>query len=48
MHRLIAKILDASNSFRNKNGPILNISCVIPPTYYLEFFEKLYPSIPLY
>ena len=47
MHRLTATILDFSNAFKNKNFPINKRVCVIPPPYYLDWFEILYPNIPL-
>ena len=47
MHRLNTSILDVSNSFQNKNIPIHLGVCVIPPPYYLDWFEKYYPNVPL-
>ena len=47
MHRLTAKILDFSNEFQNTNVPILEIVCVSPPPYYLNWFERPYPNVPL-
>ena len=47
MHRLTARILDVSNAFQNKNVHIHEIVCVSPPPYYLDWFEKSYPNVPL-
>ena len=47
MHRLNARILDVSNSFQNTNFTIHERVCVIPPPYYLEWFERSYPNVPL-
>ena len=47
MHRLTSSILDISNSFQNTNVPINEIVCVIPPPYYLDWFEMYYPNVPL-
>ena len=47
MHRLTARILDVINSFQNKNLTIHDGVCVSPPPYYLDWFEKSYPNIPL-
>ena len=47
MHRLTTMILDVSNVFQNKNVPIYERVCVIPPTYYLDWFEMSYPNFPL-
>ena len=47
MHRLTASILDVSNAFHNTNDPIHERVCVIPPPYYLDWFEITYPNGPL-
>ena len=44
MHILTASILDLSNAFQNKNDPIYEIICVIPPPYYLYWFEISYTN----
>ena len=47
MHILTASTLDFSNAFQNKNVPIREIVFVSPPTFYLEWFERSYPNVPL-
>ena len=47
MHRLAARILYIINEFQNPNVPIHEIVCVSPPLYYLGWFERSYPSVPL-
>ena len=47
MHRLTSRILDVSNAFQNTNVPIHEIVCVSPPPYYLDWFERSYPNVPL-
>ena len=47
MHRLTVRILDDSNAFKNTNVPIHEIVCVIPPPYYLDWFERYYPNVRL-
>ena len=47
MHRLTAIILDVSNASQNTNVPINERVCVSPPPYYLDFFERYYPNVPL-
>ena len=47
MHRLTARILDVSNSFQNTNVTINERVCVSPPPYYLNWFERSYPNVPL-
>ena len=47
IHRLTASILDVSNAFQNTNVPIHEIVCVSPPPYYLDWFERYYPNVPL-
>ena len=44
MHRLTDRILDVSNAFQNTNVPIHFVS---PPPYYIDWFERSYPNIPL-
>ena len=39
MHILTARVLDVSNAFQNKNVPTYEIVCVIPPPYYIDWFE---------
>ena len=46
-HRLTASILDVSNAFQNKYVPSHERVCVIPPPYYLDWFERSYPNITL-
>ena len=47
MHRLTDRILDISNVFQNTNPPIHERVYVSPPNYYLDWFERSYPNIPL-
>ena len=47
MHRLTAIILYVSNVFKNTNVPINERVCVSPPPYYLDWFERSYPNVPL-
>ena len=47
MHILTARVLGVSNDSHNRNVPIHERVCVIPPPYYLELFEKYYPNFPL-
>ena len=47
MHMLTARILDVSNAFQNTNFPIHERVCVSPPPYYLNWFERSYPNVPL-
>ena len=47
MYGLTVSILDVSNSFQNTNFPIHKRVCVIPPPYYLDWFEKYHPNVPL-
>ena len=47
MHRLTARILDVSNAFQNKNVTINERVCVSPPPYYLDWFERSCPNVPL-
>ena len=46
MHRLTVRILDVSNELQNKNVPIHEIVCVIPPTYYINCLENSYHNFP--
>ena len=47
MHRLTASILDVSNAFHNTNFTIHERACVNTSPYYLDWFEKSHPSVPL-
>ena len=47
MNRLTARILDVSNAFKNKNVPINEFFCFNPPPYYLDCFERSYPTVPI-
>ena len=47
MHILAASILDVSNAFQNTNVPIHERVFVSPPPYYLDWFKRSYPYIPL-
>ena len=47
MHKHTASILDISNAFKSTNVPIRERVYVIPPPYYLDWFEKAYRNIPL-
>ena len=47
IHRLTSRILDVSNTFHNKNVPVHEIVCVIPPPYYLDWFEISYSNVPI-
>ena len=47
MHRITARILDVSNAFQNKNSPIHDIFCASPPHYYLYWFGRYHPNVPL-
>ena len=47
MHRLTARILDVSNAFQNTNVPIHERVCTSPTPYYLDWFERTYPDVPL-
>ena len=47
MHRLASRILYVSNAFQNTNVPIHERVCVVPPPYYLDWFEISYPNFPL-
>ena len=44
MHRLTARILYDSNAFENMSDPIHEIIYVIPPPYYIDWFEIYYPN----
>ena len=39
--------MTGSNLFQNKNVPIHELFFVSPPPYYLDWFEKYYPNVPL-
>ena len=47
MHILTGMILDVSNAFQNTNVPINERVCVIPPPYYINWFERSYPNVTL-
>ena len=47
MHRPTARILDVRNAFQNKNVHIHERVYVIPPPYYLDWFEIYYPNVSL-
>ena len=47
IHILTASILYLSNAFQNKNDPIYERVCVIPPPYYIYWFEIYYPNVSL-
>ena len=47
MHRLTDRIVDVSNIFQNTNVPIHERVCVSPPPYYIDWFERSYPNVPL-
>ena len=47
MNGIISRILDVSNAFQNKNIPIHERVCVIPPPYYIYWFEIYYTNITL-
>ena len=46
MHKHTASILDISNAFKSTNVPIRERVYVIPPPYYLDWFESYYPNVP--
>ena len=39
--------MDVSNAFQNKNVPIHELFCVVPPPYYLYCFFKPYLNVTL-
>ena len=47
MHRLSVRILDVSNAFQNTHVPNHERVCVSPPPYYIEWFERSHPNVPL-
>ena len=47
MHRLTYRILDVSNEFQNTNVTIHERVCVSSPPYYLDWFERYYPNVPI-
>ena len=47
MHRLTARILYVSNAIHNTKFPINERVCVSPPPYYIDWFERSYPNVPL-
>ena len=47
MNRLTTIILNVSNTFQNKKVSNHERFCVIPPPYYLDWFEKYYPNVTI-
>ena len=47
IHKLTDRILDVGNAFQNTIFSIYKILYVITPPYYLEWFEKYHPNVPL-
>ena len=47
IHILTTSMLDISSSFQNTNVAINEIVCVVPPLYYMDWFQKSYPNSPL-
>ena len=47
MNRLTTSILDLSKEYHNTNVFINEGVYVIPPPYYLDWFEKYHPSVTL-
>ena len=47
MHRLTSSIVYVSNVFQNKNVLIHERVFSSLPPYYLDWFEKYYPNVPL-
>ena len=47
MNILTDRILDVNNIFKNTNVTINEIVCFSPPPYYLDWFERSYPNVPL-
>ena len=47
LSQLTARILDVNSVFQNTNIPIHEIFCVSPTPYYLDWFERSYPNVPL-
>ena len=47
MHRLTSRILDINNAFQNTNVTNHERVCVIPPPYYLDWFERSHLNVPL-
>ena len=46
-HIITDRIIDGSNVFHNTNVTIIEIFCVGPPPYYIDWFERYYPNVPL-
>ena len=47
MHIITTIILNVSNAFQNTNVPINERVCVSSPPYYLDWFERSYPNVPI-
>ena len=47
MHRLTTRVLDGINVIKNTNVTINEIFCFSPPPYYVYWFERSYPNIPI-
>ena len=47
MNRLTAIILDVSIAFQNTNAFIHERFSASPSPYYLDWFERSYPNVPL-
>ena len=47
MNILTSRFLDFINAFQNNNVPINERICVSPLTYYLDWFKRYYPNVPL-
>ena len=45
--KLTASILYVSSAFQNTDVPIHEKVCVVPPPYYLDWFENFYPNVPI-
>ena len=47
MHKITARVLDVSNALQNVIVPINERVCVSTPPYYLDWFERSYPSVTI-
>ena len=47
MHRPTVRCLCVIDTFYNTNSPIHEIFDVSPPPYYMDWFEKYFPIVPL-
>ena len=47
IHRFTVKVLYVSNAFNNTHVPIHERVYVIPPPYYIDWFETSYHNVPL-